>query len=66
MRRFIITGAQVAGKTALIRQLEIDGFSVVEEAATVVIADIVFRDHHRIKDPSCAIRTKKRALFQPC
>jgi predicted ATPase len=38
MRRFIITGAQVAGKTALIRQLEIDGFSVVEEAATVVIA----------------------------
>src|SRR5262249_25052154 len=34
MRRFIITGAPGAGKTAIIRQLELDGFSVVEEAAT--------------------------------
>lgn len=38
MRRFIITGAPGAGKTAILRQLEIDGFSVVEEAATDVIA----------------------------
>jgi predicted ATPase len=38
MRRFIITGTPGAGKTAIIRQLEIDGFSVVEEAATDVIA----------------------------
>ena len=38
MRRFIITGAPAAGKTAIIRQLELDGFSVVEEAATDVIA----------------------------
>ncbi len=38
MRRFIITGAPGAGKTAIIRQLEIDGFSVVDEAATDVIA----------------------------
>lgn len=38
MRRFIITGAPGAGKTAIIRQLELDGFSVVEEAATAVIA----------------------------
>jgi predicted ATPase len=38
MRRFIITGAPGAGKTAIIRQLEFDGFSVVEEAATDVIA----------------------------
>src|SRR5690349_15315783 len=38
MRRFIITGAPGAGKTAIIRQLELDGFSVVEEAATSVIA----------------------------
>ena len=37
MRRFIITGAPGAGKTAIIRQLELDGFSVVEEAATDVI-----------------------------
>ena|SRR5579863_9773443 len=38
MRRFIITGAPGAGKTAIIRQLELDGFGVVEEAATAVIA----------------------------
>jgi len=37
MRRFIITGAPGAGKTAIIRQLELDGFSVVEEAATDII-----------------------------
>jgi len=30
MRRYIITGAPGAGKTAIIRQLELDGFSVVE------------------------------------
>jgi predicted ATPase len=39
MRRFIITGAPGAGKTAIIRQLELDGFSVVEEAATDAIAN---------------------------
>ncbi len=38
MRRYIITGAPGAGKTAIIRQLELDGFSVVEEAATDIIA----------------------------
>src|SRR6516164_5201076 len=38
MRRFVITGAPGAGKTAIIRQLELVGFSVVEEAATDVIA----------------------------
>ena len=38
MRRFIISGAPGAGKTAIIRQLELDGFSVDEEAATDVIA----------------------------
>ena len=38
MRRFVVTGAPGAGKTAIIRQLERDGFSVVEEAATDIIA----------------------------
>jgi predicted ATPase len=38
MKRFIITGAPGAGKTAIIRQLELDGYGVVEEAATDVIA----------------------------
>jgi predicted ATPase len=38
MRRFILTGAPGSGKTAILRQLEIDGCSVVEEAATDVIA----------------------------
>src|SRR5579864_7168500 len=38
MKRYVVTGAPGAGKTALIRQLELDGFGVVEEAATDVIA----------------------------
>ncbi len=38
MKRYVVTGAPGAGKTAIIRQLEIEGFSVVEEAATDVIA----------------------------
>ena len=38
MKRFIVTGTPGAGKTAIIRQLEYVGFSVVEEAATDVIA----------------------------
>ena len=38
MRRIILTGAPGSGKTAIIRQLELDGFSVVEEAATDIIA----------------------------
>ena len=38
MRRFIVTGAPGSGKTAIIRHLELDGFNVVEEAATDVIA----------------------------
>ena len=37
MKRFVLTGAPGAGKTVIIRQLEIDGLSVVEEAATDVI-----------------------------
>jgi predicted ATPase len=38
MKRFILTGAPGAGKTAILRQLELEDFSVVEEAATDVIA----------------------------
>jgi predicted ATPase len=38
MKKFVLTGAPGAGKTAILRQLELDGFSVVEEAATDVIA----------------------------
>jgi predicted ATPase len=38
MKRFVLTGAPGGGKTAIVRQLELDGFSVVEEAATDVIA----------------------------
>jgi predicted ATPase len=41
VRRFIVTGAPGAGKTGIIRQLELDGFSVVEEAATDVIAALL-------------------------
>lgn len=38
MKRFVLTGAPGSGKTAIIRQLEFDGCSVVDEAATDVIA----------------------------
>jgi predicted ATPase len=38
MKKYIVTGAPGAGKTAVVRQLEVDGFAVVEEAATDVIA----------------------------
>ena len=38
MKRFILTGTPGSGKTAILRQLETEGFSVVEEAATDVIA----------------------------
>jgi predicted ATPase len=38
LRRFILTGAPGSGKTTLLRQLEINGFGVVEEAATDLIA----------------------------
>jgi predicted ATPase len=38
MKHFILTGAPGSGKTAIIRHLKIDGFSVVEEAATDIIA----------------------------
>src|SRR5262245_11755485 len=38
MKRFILTGTPGAGKTAILRQLELEGFGVVEEAATDVIA----------------------------
>jgi predicted ATPase len=38
MRRYILTGTPGAGKTAILRRLECDGYTVVEEAATDVIA----------------------------
>jgi predicted ATPase len=38
MKRFVLTGAPGSGKTAIIRQLEIEGCGVVEEAATDLIA----------------------------
>ncbi|HUC23691.1 MAG TPA: AAA family ATPase [Streptosporangiaceae bacterium] len=38
MSWYVLTGAPGSGKTAILRQLEQDGFAVVEEAATDVIA----------------------------
>jgi predicted ATPase len=38
VNRFVLTGAPGSGKTAILRRLELDGFGVVEEAATDVIA----------------------------
>ncbi|WP_422769812.1 AAA family ATPase [Plantactinospora sp. WMMC1484] len=38
MPAYILTGTPGSGKTAILRQLEVDGHTVVEEAATDVIA----------------------------
>jgi len=38
MKRYILTGAPGAGKTLILRQLEMQGYGVVEEAATDLIA----------------------------
>jgi len=52
MRRFVLTGAPGSGKTAIIRQLELDGFGVVEEAATDVNALAHARGISPLDDPS--------------
>jgi predicted ATPase len=38
MKRYILTGTPGCGKTSIIRSLELDGYSVVDEAATDIIA----------------------------
>jgi predicted ATPase len=38
MQRYILTGAPGAGKTVLLRRLELAGYGVIEEAATDLIA----------------------------
>lgn len=38
MKRYILTGTPGSGKTSLIRSLELQGYAVVEEAATAIIA----------------------------
>lgn len=38
MKRFILTGTPGSGKTAILRALEVEGYPVVEEAATDIIA----------------------------
>ena len=43
MRRFILTGTPGSGKTTIIRQLALAGFSVVEEAATDIHASALAR-----------------------
>ena len=37
MKRYILMGAPGAGKTAILRHLELDGYGIVEEAATGII-----------------------------
>ncbi|RBQ20013.1 ATPase [Spongiactinospora rosea] len=38
MKRYVLTGTPGSGKTAILRRLECDGHTVIEEAATDVIA----------------------------
>jgi predicted ATPase len=56
VKRFVLTGTPGSGKTAIIRQLEIDGFSVVEEAATDLIALTQAQGNHRTMDASLVYR----------
>jgi predicted ATPase len=48
MKRYILTGTPGCGKTAILRQLELAGFGVIEEAATDVIA---LRQAHGVEEP---------------
>ena len=41
IKRYILTGAPGAGKTAIIRELARRGYAVVDEAAT----DVIAREH---------------------
>jgi|HubBroStandDraft_1064217.scaffolds.fasta_scaffold54565_3 predicted ATPase len=47
MHRYILTGAPGAGKTVLLRRLEVAGYPVVEEAATALIALVTARGVER-------------------
>ena len=67
MASYILTGPPGAGKTAVLRQLEIIGYAVVEEAATDVIAlgialgyEEPWRDHDFI-DKVIALQRQRSA-----
>lgn len=52
----ILTGTPGAGKTAILRRLELDGFPVVEEAATDIIAlYVAMEDPEPWSDPATFI-----------
>src|SRR5512139_2727947 len=53
LARYILTGAPGAGKTAILRMLEVNGHTVVEESATDIIALDMALGHSRPwTDPS--------------
>jgi predicted ATPase len=45
LKRYVLTGAPGGGKTVILRQLELGGFRVVEEAATDMIALLQAQGH---------------------
>ncbi len=49
-KRYVITGAPGAGKTALVRGLQERGWSVVDEAATEVIGHMGARPNIPLKE----------------
>jgi predicted ATPase len=57
MQRYILTGAPGAGKTIMLRRLELEGFGVVEEAATDLIALTTARGVERHWDEPDSIET---------
>src|SRR5829696_5761623 len=62
MPRYILTGTPGAGKTAVLRALELDGYPVVEEAATDVIA--VYQALGHDKPPDIPAFVDKIVLLQ--
>jgi len=60
MKRFVLTGAPGAGKSVILRQLELDGFSVVEEAATDLIA---LAQARALLNRGCIPRSSIRSLI---
>lgn len=70
MPGYILTGAPGAGKTAVLRLLEINGHVVVEEAATDAIAldNVLGREEpwhdHAFIDKVITLQRQRRTLFE--
>jgi predicted ATPase len=71
MPRYILTGTPGAGKTAILRLLELNGYAIVEEAATDIIALDHALGNNELSDASAFIdkiltlQRRRQASMQP-